>query len=59
MYNAACQLIGRKQYVEAEKKLRQAEKMCREMLEEDGSSEEDIEEELAIIRLVVNFCDLH
>lgn len=50
VYNTACQLLGKNLLVEAEKKLRQAEKMCREMLEEDGSTEEEIEEELAIIR---------
>ncbi|KAJ1525695.1 hypothetical protein ONE63_008906 [Megalurothrips usitatus] len=56
VYNTACQLIGRMQYVEAEKKLRQAEKMCREMLEEDGASEEDVEEEVAIIRVQLAYC---
>jgi len=50
VYNAATQLIGRGEYAEAEKKLRVAEKMCKEMLEDDGASEEDIEEEVAIIK---------
>lgn len=50
MYNAACQLVARSLYNEAEKKLKAAEKLCRETLEEDGASEEDIEAELGIIR---------
>ncbi|XP_034235450.1 signal recognition particle subunit SRP72 [Thrips palmi] len=56
VYNTACQLIGRQQYIEAEKKLRLSEKMCREMLEEDGSTEDEIEEELAIIRVQLAYC---
>lgn len=50
VYNAACQLVGRNQYAEAEKKLKAAEKLCRETLEEDGTPEEDIEMECGIIR---------
>lgn len=50
MYNAACQLVGKGLYSEAEKKLKAAEKLCRETLEDDGTSEEDIESEVGIIR---------
>lgn len=51
-YNGACQLIGRKQYVEAERKLKATEKLCRESLEEDGTAEDDVENELGIIKYV-------
>lgn len=43
-------MIAQRQYQEAEKKLKIAEKLCRESLEEDGVSEEDIEDELGIIK---------
>ncbi|XP_047114553.1 signal recognition particle subunit SRP72 [Schistocerca piceifrons] len=55
-YNAACQLISRGQYQEAEKKLKIAEKLCRESLEDDGASEEDIEDELGIIKVQLAYC---
>ncbi|KAK9889217.1 hypothetical protein WA026_004495 [Henosepilachna vigintioctopunctata] len=50
-FNKACMLISRELYAEAEKKLKQCEKMCREMLEEDEASEEEIDIELALIRI--------
>lgn len=46
-YNAACQLVAQGKYAEAEKKLKVAEKLCREALQEE---DEDIEEGLGIIR---------
>lgn len=49
-YNKACLLIQNGQYNEAEKKLRQCEKLCREAMEDDEASEEDINVELALIR---------
>lgn len=49
-YNKACALAGEKKFQDAEKKLRSSEKMCREFLEEDGATEEDIQTELAIIK---------
>lgn len=49
-YNKGCALAGKGKYAEAEKKLRASEKMCREFLEEDGATEEDILEESAIIK---------
>ncbi|XP_068897099.1 signal recognition particle subunit SRP72 [Tenebrio molitor] len=54
-YNKACLLIAHGQYAEAEKKLRQCEKLCREMLEEEESSDEEIDVELALIRIQLAF----
>lgn len=42
--------------IEAEKKLKAAEKMCKEGLEEDGVGEEEIEDELGIIRVQLGCC---
>lgn len=42
--------------IEAEKKLRAAEKLCKESFEEDGTSEEEIENELGIIRVQLGYC---
>lgn len=61
-YNAAHRLVAqgingdRSVLAEAEKKLRTAEKMCREALEEDGASEEDIEDEIGIIKVQLGYC---
>lgn len=55
-YNKACALAGEKKFVEAEKKLRSSEKMCREFLEDDGATEEDIQAELAIIKVQLAYC---
>ncbi|XP_076295867.1 signal recognition particle 72 [Lasioglossum baleicum] len=61
-YNAACHLIAqgskgdRALLVEAEKKLRTAEKMCKDGLVEDGVAEEEIEDELGIIRVQLGCC---
>ncbi|KAI4502924.1 hypothetical protein M0802_001968 [Mischocyttarus mexicanus] len=61
-YNAACQLIAlgtlvdKNMLVEAEKKLKTAEIMCKEGLEEDGAGEEEIENELGIIRVQLGCC---
>ncbi|XP_043269897.1 signal recognition particle subunit SRP72 isoform X2 [Venturia canescens] len=61
-YNAACKMVAqgsngdRAILVEAEKKLRAAEKMCRESLEEDGIPEDEIEDELGIIRVQLGYC---
>jgi len=57
VYNHACALTGTGKYVEAEKKLRNSEKMCREFLEEDETTtEEDVQNEIAIIRVQLAFC---
>jgi signal recognition particle subunit SRP72 len=50
VYNAACRLLGNEQLQDAEKKLKLSEKMCRETLEEDGTAEEEIEDELGIVK---------
>lgn len=50
-YNKACLLISQNNYIEAEKKLKQCEKLCRESFEDDGTPEEEIEIELALIRI--------
>ncbi|XP_321122.5 signal recognition particle subunit SRP72 [Anopheles gambiae] len=55
-YNAACALAGRREYGEAERKLRTSEKMCRDSLEEDGASEEDIIDEITIIKVQLAYC---
>lgn len=51
-YNSACSLVGRGQFVEAERKLRASEKLCRDSLDED----DDIEDETAIIRVQLAYC---
>jgi hypothetical protein len=48
--------VGRKQYTDAEKKLKVSEKLCRESLEEDGTGDEEIEGELGIIKYVISDC---
>lgn len=55
-YNKACALAGEKKFLDAERKLRASEKMCREFLEEDGATEEDIQTELAIIKVQLAYC---
>lgn len=50
-YNKACLLIVNENFQEAEKKLKRCEKLCREFLEEDEASEEEIDIELALIRI--------
>ncbi|XP_018578059.1 signal recognition particle subunit SRP72 [Anoplophora glabripennis] len=54
-YNKACLLIANGNYTEAEKKLRQCEKLCREALEDDEATEEEIDIELALIRIQLGF----
>lgn len=49
-YNKACLLIQNGQYNEAEKKLKQCEKLCREAMEEEEATDEDIDVDLALIR---------
>lgn len=55
-YNSACGLSGKNNFAEAEKKFRNSEKLCREFLEEDGATEEDIQNEVAIIRVQLAYC---
>ncbi|KRT83349.1 Anaphase-promoting complex subunit 3 protein, partial [Oryctes borbonicus] len=54
-FNKACVIIALGQYAEAERKLRQCEKLCRDALEEDGLSEEEIQVELAHIKIQLGF----
>lgn len=54
-FNYACYLIEDENYTEAIKYLEKAQKMCKEILYEDGFSDEEIEEELAIIRVQIAY----
>lgn len=56
VYNAACSLINKGQYLEAEKKLRLAEKMYKEALEEDEYVEEDMYDEIFILKVQMAYC---
>lgn len=56
LYNIAYQLIMNGKYNDAEKKLKQCEKLCRESLEDDGCTEEEMEQELAIIKVQLAYC---
>ncbi|MCP9264016.1 Signal recognition particle subunit SRP72 [Dirofilaria immitis] len=51
LYNGACQLIESGGYAQALKFLEKAEKLCSDTLAEEGLSEEEIEEELSVIRV--------
>lgn len=62
-YNAACRMIAdgsngdKASLIDAEKKLRAAEKMCRDSLEEEeGITEEEIENELGLIKVQLGYC---
>lgn len=55
-YNSACALLNSGKYYEAEKKLKLCSKMCRESLEEDGANQDEIEEEMAIIKIQLAYC---
>ncbi|EDW67694.1 signal recognition particle subunit SRP72 [Drosophila virilis] len=55
-FNSACIQSNRQKYVEAERKLRTSEKLCREFLEEEGASDEEILEELDVIRVQLAYC---
>lgn len=51
-YNSACAALGKSAYADAEKKLRNSERMCREALDE----EDDVEGEVAIIKVQLAYC---
>uniref|UniRef100_A0A1I7VLF4 Signal recognition particle subunit SRP72 n=1 Tax=Loa loa TaxID=7209 RepID=A0A1I7VLF4_LOALO len=51
LYNGACHLIESGGYDQALKFLEKAEKLCSDTLAEEGLSEEEIEEELSVIRV--------
>merc|ERR1712106_41779 len=57
LYNGACHLIAVGRTEEALKQLQEAEKTCRQYLtEEEGASEEEVAEEVAIIRVQQGHC---
>lgn len=49
-------MAGKGKFSEAEKKLRASEKLCRETLEDDGATEDDIQDESAIIKVQLAYC---
>lgn len=49
-YNEAIRLLGEGKVQEAEAQIRKAETLCQKTLEEDGANEDEIEDELALIR---------
>lgn len=51
LYNGASQLIESEEYAQALKYLEKAEKVCNDTLAEEGLAEEEIEEELSVIRV--------
>jgi signal recognition particle subunit SRP72 len=55
-YNVGCVLVGKGQFAEAESILLDAEKECVQTLEEDGVPEEEIEDEVSIIRVQRGYC---
>ncbi|KAK7588106.1 hypothetical protein V9T40_005351 [Parthenolecanium corni] len=56
LYNTACRLAAEGLYIEAKVKLQAAEKLCRSSLEEDGLTEDEILDELAIIKTQIGYC---
>jgi len=54
-YNEAIRLLGEGKVQEAEAQLRKAETFCRKSLEEDGANEDEIEDELALIRVQLGY----
>lgn len=54
-YNKACTLLGLAKYADALQKLVQAEELCKKSLEEDDVPEDEIEEELAIVRTQLGY----
>ncbi|XP_022210780.1 signal recognition particle subunit SRP72 [Drosophila obscura] len=55
-FNSACIQSNRQKFTDAERKLRTSEKLCREFLEEEGASEEEILEEVDVIRVQLAYC---
>lgn len=54
-YNKACTLLGLSKYADALRKLVQAEELCKKFLEEDDIPEDEIEEEVAIVRTQLGY----
>lgn len=57
LYNKACIQIARGDYEVALKNLEKSETSCRDFLEEDGASEEEIDAEVSIIKAQIAFCN--
>ncbi|XP_022250049.1 signal recognition particle subunit SRP72-like [Limulus polyphemus] len=55
-YNKACILVGEKMFGDALEKLKKAENLCRQALEEDEVPEEEIEDEVGIIVTQMSYC---
>ncbi|XP_076359080.1 signal recognition particle subunit SRP72-like [Tachypleus tridentatus] len=55
-YNKACILVGEKKFEDALEKLKKAESLCRQALEEDEVPEEEIEDEVGIIATQISYC---
>ena len=54
-YNSSIRLLGEGRTSEAETLLCKAETLCRKTLEEDGATEEEIEDELALIHVQLGY----
>lgn len=54
-YNKACTLLGLGKYADALQKLVQAQELCKKSLEDDDVPEDEIEEELAIVRTQLGY----
>jgi signal recognition particle subunit SRP72 len=55
-FNAACSFIASGDYKAAEMHLNLAQQVCRKTLQEDGASEEEIQDELAIVLVQMGYC---
>lgn len=49
-FNVACRLVANGKLKEAEAKLKETEEMATEFLREDGVPDDELEDELAVIR---------
>ncbi|XP_047502652.1 LOW QUALITY PROTEIN: signal recognition particle subunit SRP72-like [Penaeus chinensis] len=57
LYNGACHLLATGNYDEALKRLKEAEGLCRTyLIQEDGATEEEVADEVAIIRVQQGHC---
>lgn len=54
-YNSACILINKRDYDGAIEKLKQAEDLCKKTLEENESTDEEIDAELGVIRVQLGY----
>lgn len=56
LYNDSCRLCALGQFENAQKCLKKAEKLCREMLAEDDLGDEEIEDEVCCIKIMQAYC---